>query len=156
VSSLPLDPIYGHLIFHAVRLECPKEVLTAVAMLSAESVLFFPPPGTTTTMTTTTTTTTRVFVEGRRGHHQEAVHDGAMDKPATLLPAGLMYRICQMLIVCEGLWHAALAGDEERRAQASLAHKSLAAFEGDVPTLIHIYERWAVRTLRQTSIRDER
>jgi HrpA-like RNA helicase len=45
VASLPLDPIYAHLIFHAVKLECVKEVLTAVAMLSAENVLFFPPPG---------------------------------------------------------------------------------------------------------------
>lgn len=36
-----------------------------------------------------------------------------------------------------------MAGDEERRAQASLAHKALAAYEGDVPTLINIYERWS-------------
>lgn len=45
MASLPLDPIYAHLIFHSVKLECVKEVLTAVAMLSAENVLFFPPPG---------------------------------------------------------------------------------------------------------------
>lgn len=44
-------------------------------------------------------------------------------------------------------------GDEERRAQASLAHKALAAHEGDVPTLIHIYERWAVHRQRPQACR---
>jgi HrpA-like RNA helicase len=31
---------------------------------------------------------------------------------------------------------------QEQRAKAIAAHKALAAYEGDVPTLLHIYERW--------------
>lgn len=45
VASLPLDPLFAHLLWQAVSLGCVSEALTAVAMLSAENVLFFPPPG---------------------------------------------------------------------------------------------------------------
>lgn len=81
VAALPLDPMYAHFVLKAGEMGCVAEALTAVAMLSAENVLFMP-----------------------------SQHGGA---------------------------EAAA-----RRAKAITAHKALSDYEGDVPTLINVYERW--------------
>jgi len=81
VATLPLDPMYAHFVLKAGEAKCVSEALTAVAMLSAENVLYTPSP------------------------------HGGQDAAA-------------------------------RRAKASAAHKALSDYEGDVPTLINVYERW--------------
>jgi HrpA-like RNA helicase len=81
VATLPLDPMYAHFVLKAGEMGCVSEALTAVAMLSAENVLYTPSP------------------------------HGAADAAA-------------------------------RRAKAIAAHRALSDYEGDVPTLINVYERW--------------
>ena len=82
VATLPLDPMYAHFVLKAGEMGCLAEALTAVAMLSAENVLYMPSP-----------------------------HGGGADAGA-------------------------------RRARAAAAHKALSDYEGDVPTLINVYDRW--------------
>lgn len=81
VAALPLDPMYAHFVLKAGEMGCTAEALTAVAMLSAENVLYMP---------------------SQHGGGEAAA----------------------------------------RRAQAAAAHKALSDYEGDVPTLINVYERW--------------
>jgi HrpA-like RNA helicase len=75
MASLPLDPMLAHLLLESSKFSCTKEVLTAVAMISAENVYFHP-------------------------------------------------------------------FQEEAKQQAGRMHKQLAVHDGDLPTLVHIYELW--------------
>ncbi|CAM9865564.1 unnamed protein product, partial [Laminaria digitata] len=75
MAVLPLDPAFAHLLVRSAepRFACVKEVLTTVACLSAENLLFYPPK-------------------------------------------------------------------EEARRAADEAHRAFAAYEGDLPTLLRVYE----------------
>ncbi|CAN0025260.1 unnamed protein product, partial [Ectocarpus fasciculatus] len=75
MAALPLDPAFAHLLVRSAepRFSCVKEVLTTVACLSAENLLFYPPK-------------------------------------------------------------------EEAKRAANEAHRSFSAYEGDLPTLLRIYE----------------
>ncbi|CAN0159342.1 unnamed protein product [Pylaiella littoralis] len=75
MAALPLDPAFAHLLVRSTepRFSCVKEVLTTVACLSAENLLFYPPK------------------------------------------------------------------EDDRRA-ADDAHRTFAAYEGDLPTLLRVYE----------------
>ena len=42
MAKLPLDPIYAHLLLQSGKFECVSEVLTAVAMLSADNIFYRP------------------------------------------------------------------------------------------------------------------
>lgn len=42
MSQLPLDPIYAHLLLQSAKFECVSEILTVVAMLSAENIFYRP------------------------------------------------------------------------------------------------------------------
>lgn len=44
LAKLPLDPTFGHLLLQSVNYGCSKDMLTAVAVLSAEHVFYQPPP----------------------------------------------------------------------------------------------------------------
>eukprot|EP00903_Cladosiphon_okamuranus_P014779 g13692.t2 len=75
MAALPLDPAFAHLLIRSAepRFSCVKEILTTVACLSAENLLFYPPK-------------------------------------------------------------------EEARREADDAHRAFAAYEGDLPTLLRVYE----------------
>lgn len=76
LAKLPLDPVYGHLLLQSPKYECTSEMLTAVAMLSAENIFYTP------------------------------------------------------------------SGEGEQAAKAATAHKRFASHEGDLPTLLAVYEAW--------------
>ena len=42
MSQLPLDPNYAHLLLQSSKFDCTSEILTVVAMLSAENIFFRP------------------------------------------------------------------------------------------------------------------
>lgn len=42
MARLPVDPVYAHLLLQSSKYECTAEMLTAVAMLSAENILYRP------------------------------------------------------------------------------------------------------------------
>ena len=42
MSQLPLDPIYAHLLLQSSKFECVSEILTVVAMLSADNIFYRP------------------------------------------------------------------------------------------------------------------
>mmetsp|Transcript_4688 Transcript_4688/g.5306 ORF Transcript_4688/g.5306 Transcript_4688/m.5306 type:complete len:925 (-) Transcript_4688:62-2836(-) len=93
MAKLPVDPIYAHLLLLGPKYGCTQEMLTAVAMLSAENVLFRP--------------------GGGGGTNQE---NGTQ--------------------------------------KAAQAHRRFASWEGDLPTLLNIYESWrkeAIYTPRKGS-----
>ncbi|KAL7536680.1 hypothetical protein ACHAWF_005535 [Thalassiosira exigua] len=81
MSQLPLDPIYAHLLLQSSKFECVSEILTVVAMLSAENVFYRP---------------------GGRGGE-----DGG----------GLA-------------------------AKGAAAHRRFASHEGDLPSLLNVYNAW--------------
>lgn len=83
MARLPVHPIYAHLLLQSPKYGCTHEMLTAVAMLSAENVLFRPRGG----------------GEGHRGN------------------GTLAHKVSQ-------------------------AHRRFASWEGDLPTLLDIYESW--------------
>ncbi|MGK3742981.1 MAG: HrpA-like RNA helicase [Bacillariaceae sp.] len=82
MARLPVDPIYAHLLLQSPKYACTHEMLTAVAMLSAENVLFRP---------------------GGGGGDQ---------------------------------------GSGSLAHKAAQAHRRFASWEGDLPTLLNIYESW--------------
>lgn len=80
MSQLPLDPIYANLLLQSSKFECVAEILTVVAMLSAENIFYHP---------------------GRGGDDQ----------------GGLA-------------------------ARGAAAHRRFASYEGDLPTLLNVYNAW--------------
>jgi HrpA-like RNA helicase len=103
VACLPLDPSFAHMLLQAPTYHCTAEALTAVAMLSADNVLYYP---------------SQV--------HEPGSPRGSSGGTDVLMPA---------------CWLAWLQAESERREAATAAHKALAAFEGDVPTQVNIYDR---------------
>ena len=81
MSQLPLDPIYANLLLRSSKFECVSEMLTVVAMLSADNVFFRP--------------------AGRGGEDS----------------GGLA-------------------------ARAAAAHRRFASYEGDLPSLLAVYNTW--------------
>jgi ATP-dependent RNA helicase DHX8/PRP22 len=45
MARLPLDPVYAHLLLQSANYGCTSEMLTVVAMLSAENILYRPGGG---------------------------------------------------------------------------------------------------------------
>lgn len=82
MANLPVDPVFAHLLLQSPKYGCTKEMLTAVAMLSAENVLFRP--------------------GGSGGEN----------------------------------------GNSSLTQKAAQAHRRFASYEGDLPTLLAIYEAW--------------
>ena len=80
MSQLPLDPIFANLLLQSSKFECVAEILTVVAMLSAENIFYHP---------------------GRGGDDQ----------------GGLA-------------------------ARGAAAHRRFASYEGDLPTLLNVYNAW--------------
>jgi ATP-dependent RNA helicase DHX8/PRP22 len=80
MSQLPLDPIYANLLLQSSKFECVAEILTVVAMLSAENIFYHP---------------------GRGGDDR----------------GGLA-------------------------ARGAAAHRRFASYEGDLPTLLNVYNAW--------------
>ena len=81
MSHLPLDPIYAHLLLQSSKFECTSEILTVVAMLSAENIFYRP---------------------GGRGSEDTG---------------GLA-------------------------AKGAAAHRRFASYEGDLPSLLNVYNAW--------------
>jgi len=81
LAKLPLDPIFGHFLLQSPTYGCTAEVLTTVAMLSAENVFYRPGGG-------------------------DAANTGTL------------------------------------AAKASAAHRRFASYEGDLPTLLTVYDSW--------------
>lgn len=81
MSQLPLDPIYAHLLLQSAKFECVSEILTVVAMLSAENIFYRP---------------------GGRGGEEIG---------------GLA-------------------------ARGAAAHRRFASYEGDLPSLLNVYNAW--------------
>jgi HrpA-like RNA helicase len=79
LAKIPLDPIFAHLLLQSPKYGCTSEMLTAVAMLSAENVFYRPGGG-------------------------DA--DGGIS------------------------------------ARAAAAHKRFTSYEGDLPTLLNVYQSW--------------
>lgn len=81
MAQLPLDPIYAHLLLQSAKFECVSEVLTVVAMLSAENIFYRP---------------------GGRG------------------------------------------GDDSGglSARGAAAHRRFQSYEGDMPSLLNVYNAW--------------
>jgi HrpA-like RNA helicase len=75
MASLPLDPVFAHLLLRSVDLRCVSEVMTAVSLLSSDTVFLQP------------------------------------------------FR-------------------EEDKKKAGMAHKRFASHDGDLPTMINIFEAW--------------
>ena len=80
MSQLPLDPIFANLLLQSSKFECVAEVLTVVAMLSAENIFYHP---------------------GRGSDEQ----------------GGLA-------------------------ARGAAAHRRFSSYEGDLPTLLNVYNTW--------------
>lgn len=78
LAKLPLDPVFAHLLLQSRKYECTSEILTAVAMLSAENIFYRPGGG------------------------------------------------------AEGVGVA----------KAAAAHQRFASHEGDLPTLLTVYQAW--------------
>jgi len=78
MSQLPLDPIYAHLLLQSAKFECVSEILTVVAMLSAENIFY-----------------------GRGRDDSGGIG-----------------------------------------ARAAAAHRRFASYEGDLPTLLNVYNAW--------------
>mmetsp|Transcript_3825 Transcript_3825/g.3953 ORF Transcript_3825/g.3953 Transcript_3825/m.3953 type:complete len:536 (-) Transcript_3825:165-1772(-) len=87
MARLPLDPVYSHLLLQSRKYDCVSDIVTTVAMLSAENV-FYRPGG---------------------GKQTEEEGDTQMSSVA---------------------------------AKAFAAHKRFASYEGDLPTLLSIYNAW--------------
>jgi len=81
MSQLPLDPIYAHLLLQSSKFECVSEILTVVAMLSADNIFYRP--------------------AGRGGEDS----------------GGLS-------------------------AKGAAAHRRFGSYEGDLPTLLNVYNAW--------------
>jgi HrpA-like RNA helicase len=79
LAVLPLDPTFGHLLLQSPKYGCVSEMLTVVAMLSAENIFYRP-----------------------GGDHAES---------------GVA-------------------------ARAASIHKRFASYEGDIPTLLNVYQAW--------------
>ena len=105
MAKLPLDPVFAHMLLLSPKYGCVKEMLSTVAMLSAENV-FYRPAGSavggdddkSTTMSTSTTTTTTA---------------------------------------------AAAQRDDSLASKAAAAHRRFASWEGDLPTLLNVYNAWS-------------
>jgi HrpA-like RNA helicase len=82
MSQLPLDPIYAHLLLQSSKFECVSEILTVVAMLSAENIFYRP---------------------GGRGGSE---------------------------------------GGSGLAARAAAAHRRFSSYEGDLSTLLNVYNSW--------------
>jgi len=89
MAKLPLDPIFSHLLLQSPKYECTAEMLTAVAMLSAENIFYRPGGG-----------------GGGSGAMEEEV------------------------------------GVASSMSKASAAHRRFASHEGDLPTLLAVYQAW--------------
>jgi HrpA-like RNA helicase len=87
MALLPVDPVFAHLLLQSPNFGCTKEMLSVVAMLSAENVLFRP---------------------GGSG----GGGDGSDDRANSL------------------------------SQKAAQAHRRFASNEGDLPTLLTIYNTW--------------
>lgn len=87
MSKLPLDPIYAHLLLQSDKFECVSEILTVVAMLSAENIFYRP---------------------GGRGDSD---------------------------------------GGGGVAARAAAAHRRFASHEGDLPTLLAVYNAWRTEAM---------
>mmetsp|Transcript_41532 Transcript_41532/g.99520 ORF Transcript_41532/g.99520 Transcript_41532/m.99520 type:complete len:1021 (+) Transcript_41532:86-3148(+) len=85
MATLPVDPIYAHLLLQGPKYGCTAEMLTAVAMLSAENVLYRP---------------------GGSG----GAEDGT--------------------------------GGSSLAQKAHQAHRRFYCYEGDIPTLLAVYQAW--------------
>ena len=88
LAKLPLDPVFAHLLLQSPKYNCTSEILTVVAMLSAEN-LFYRPGG--------------------------SDADGGIS------------------------------------ARAAAAHKRFASYEGDLPTLLNVYQSWTREALFTSS-----
>ncbi|KAG7363864.1 ATP-dependent helicase HrpA [Nitzschia inconspicua] len=88
MALLPVDPVYAHVILQSPNYGCTKEMLTVVAMLSAENVLFRPGGG-----------------------------GGGIDIDQNSKSSSLAQKAAQ-------------------------AHRRFASYEGDLPTLLSIYNAW--------------
>ena len=42
MASLPLDPVFSHLLLHSATTGCVAEALTAVSLLSSENIFLHP------------------------------------------------------------------------------------------------------------------
>lgn len=86
MAQLPLDPIYANLLLQSAKFECVFEILTVVAMLSAESIFYHPARG---------------------------------------------------------------GGDDQGglAARGAAAHRRFASYEGDLPTLLNVYNAWRKEAL---------
>lgn len=84
LAKLPLDPIFAHLLLQSPKYNCTSEMLTVVAMLSAENIFYRP---------------------------------GGSD------------------------------ADGGVSARAAAAHKRFASYEGDIPTLLNVYQSWTREAL---------
>ncbi|EEC48306.1 predicted protein [Phaeodactylum tricornutum CCAP 1055/1] len=63
LAKLPLDPVFGHLLLKSAEYSCTSEMLTAVAVLSAENVFYRP-------------TTGEVIAKAAAAHRRFASHEG--------------------------------------------------------------------------------
>jgi HrpA-like RNA helicase len=86
MSRLPLDPIYAHLLLQSANFECVSEILTVVAMLSAENIFY-----------------------GRGRDDSGGVG-----------------------------------------SRAAAAHRRFASYEGDLPTLLNVYNAWRQEAIYNT------
>ena len=89
MAKLPLDPVYAHLLLQSGKFECVSEVLTAVAMLSADNIFYRP--------------------SSSGGHGADDDGEGRGGGPA---------------------------------ARAAAAHRRFASYEGDLPSLLNVYNAW--------------
>lgn len=87
MSRLPLDPIYAHLLLQSAKFECVSEILTVVAMLSAENIFY-----------------------GRGRDDSGGIG-----------------------------------------SRAAAAHRRFASYEGDLPTLLNVYNAWRQEAVYNTS-----
>jgi len=86
MATLPLEPMFAHLLLQSTKYACTSEIITAVAMLSAENIFYRPPN-----------------------------HSNSLNK----------------------------SFDENSLvAKAAAAHRRFASYEGDLPTLLFIYDSW--------------
>jgi HrpA-like RNA helicase len=88
MARLPVDPVYAHLLLQSSQYGCTSEMLTAVAMLSADNVMYRP-------------------------------GGGAED-----------------VVDTNGGGGTGLA------VKAAAAHRRFASYEGDLPTLLAVYQAW--------------
>ena len=101
MAKLPLDPIYAHLLLQSGKFECVSEVLTAVAMLSADNIFYRP----------SSSGASAADDDGESGNG---------GGPA---------------------------------ARAASAHRRFASHEGDLPTLLNVYNAWRAEAHYVPSVR---